>query len=109
MTINQPKEEKMGKENKPEMTIRAGTVRAAIWKNSSDKGDEYFTVSLSRGYKDGDDWKETNTYNRDDLMKAKVVLDKAVEFLFLDISPEIEQGSFRGRLEKERETNEKAR
>ena len=91
-------------ENTPEATIRAGGVKAVIWKNLSEGGKEYFTITLSRTYKDGDDWKETNSYGRDDLVKARLVLDKTIEALFLKVTPEITQEGFRGKLTNEKKS-----
>lgn len=52
-----------GDRSKPAFDRRLGAVRIAIWENDSDDGTPWWNVSLVRRYKDGDDWKETGTFN----------------------------------------------
>ena len=69
---------------KPEKIIRAGAVRASIWKNTSKNGqDEYYSIVLERRYKDGDEWKSTNRYGANDLPKAQLVLAKSFEYVVM--------------------------
>ncbi len=72
--------------NLPEKKFRAGAVTATIWKNTSNDGEsEYNTVSFERSYKDkNDEWQTTNSLRVNDLPKAKLVLEKAYEFLVLN-------------------------
>ena len=51
----------MPKENQPAAKFRLGYVTATVWKN----GDFYSTV-LSRSYKDGEDWKDTDQLSSGD-------------------------------------------
>jgi len=74
--------------NSPEKKIRAGAVSATVWSNegTSKTGEkvEYKTISLERNYKDKEgNWKSTNSFRVNDLPKAKLVLDKAYEYLIL--------------------------
>ncbi len=48
--------------NKPAYEKRLGSVRLAIWENSSN-GKPWFNVAITRRYKDGDDWKDATTFN----------------------------------------------
>ena len=81
----QPKVEEI--KNKPEMTFRAGGVKATIWNNSAMKDGkkiEYKTVSFDRSYKDKEDaWKTTNSLRSNDIPKAVLVLSKAFEYIAL--------------------------
>lgn len=61
---------------KPVHEIRLGAVKAALWKNDTDSGIR-FNVTLSRLYKDGDDWKNTDSFGRDDLLLVAKVADLA--------------------------------
>ena len=45
--------------NKPVHEIRLGSVRAAIWANITQNGVRH-SVTISRSYKVGNDWKKTN-------------------------------------------------
>jgi hypothetical protein len=62
--------------NRPAHSVRIGTIKAAIWENHS--GDNtWYSVTLSRGYKDGDQWKNSDSFNRDDLLVVAKVADQA--------------------------------
>jgi hypothetical protein len=62
--------------NRPVDKVRIGNISASIWRNSGEKGD-FYTVTLERSYKDGENWKSTHTLGRDDLLEAAKVLDRA--------------------------------
>ena len=62
--------------DKPVHEVRLGSVKAAIWKNASDKGVRY-NVTFERIYKDGDEWKATISFGRDDLLGLAKVADRA--------------------------------
>ncbi|MBU0470511.1 MAG: hypothetical protein KKA62_01140 [Nanoarchaeota archaeon] len=75
--------------NAPEKKFKAGTISATVWLNRSNKpngeSSEYRTISLERSYKDREDkWQSTNSLRTNDLPKAKVVLQKAYEFIVLN-------------------------
>lgn len=60
--------------NKPAATFRDGTLKATVWKNSSDKGD-FYSVDLVRGYKDNDgNWKDSTSLSGSDLLRAANLL-----------------------------------
>lgn len=61
---------------KPIYQVRFGAVRAAIWENVTDKGTRY-SVTMSRIYKDGDEWKHSESFGRDDLLLVAKVADQA--------------------------------
>ena len=56
----------------PEHTIRLRNIRAAIWKNTTEQGPRY-NVTVGRFYRDGDQWKTSETYGRDDLLVVSEV------------------------------------
>jgi hypothetical protein len=62
--------------NKPINEVRLASVKAAIWKNENENGAR-FTTKLSRIYKDGDTWKSTESFGRDDLLTVAKVADMA--------------------------------
>lgn len=58
---------------KPAHEIRLGRIKATLWENETEQGTRY-NVTVSRLYKDGDDWKNSTGFGRDDLpLVAKVV------------------------------------
>jgi len=61
---------------KPVQEIRLGRIRAAVWQNSSDKGVRH-NVTISRLYKDSDEWKDSSSFGRDDLLLVAKVADAA--------------------------------
>lgn len=65
----------MSKE-KPVHEVRIGAIKAAIWRNTTPSGIR-FNVTFGRLYKDGDDWKATDSFGRDDLLVLAKVADKA--------------------------------
>ncbi len=96
-TVNQPQ--------RPTTSIRAGGVKASIWENKTKDGNVYYSVSLTRSYKDADDkWQETNSYYRDDLPKVELVMRKAFEFIHLEVERQNgkSNGSFTEKIEEER-------
>ena len=62
--------------NKPAKEIRIGSICASIWANQHDSGISY-RVTLSRTYRDGEEWKRTEGFNRDDLLTLAKVADLA--------------------------------
>lgn len=67
--------------NKPVHEVRLGKVKACVWANSTEKGTRH-NVTLVRIYKDGDDWKESKTFGRDDLPLLMKVADLAHTWIF---------------------------
>ena len=61
---------------KPIREIRIGAIKAAIWENQT-VGSTRYNVTLSRLYKDGDNWKRTESFGRDDLLVLAKVADQA--------------------------------
>lgn len=78
-------EQKESAGNKPEKKFRAGAVSATIWKNKGKKANgeefEYSTISIDRNYKDGEDWKTSNSFRVNDLPKLGAVADLAYKYL----------------------------
>jgi hypothetical protein len=58
-----------------------GRVRAAIWENETQNGTRH-NVTLSRLYKDGDDWKDSTSFGRDDLPLVAKVVDQVHTWIF---------------------------
>jgi hypothetical protein len=61
---------------KPAHEIRLGRVKATIWANETENGTRH-NVTVSRIYKDGDEWKQTTSFGRDDLPLVAKVVDLA--------------------------------
>src|SRR5438132_1139983 len=61
---------------RPVHEVRLGRIRAAIWANQGDNG-TWYNVTLSRNYKDGDEWKSSASFGRDELLTLAKVADLA--------------------------------
>jgi len=62
--------------NKPVHQIRIGRIRAAIWANQTDSG-LWHNVTFERTYRDGEAWKSSDSYGRDDLLVLAKLADMA--------------------------------
>lgn len=60
----------------PVAKFRLGNVTATIWLN-----DKFYSTVLSKSYKDGDEWKETDQLGSGDLMNAVRVLQRSEDFI----------------------------
>jgi len=67
--------------NKPTHEVRLGAVKAAIWANDTKVGVRY-GVTFQRLYKDGEEWKTTDSFGRDDLPLIAKVADMAHTWIF---------------------------
>ena len=61
---------------KPVAEIRIGRVKAAIWPNETE-GRTRHMVTFSRLYKDGEQWKTTQSFGSNDLLVLAKVADQA--------------------------------
>lgn len=66
---------------RPVHEVRLGRIKAAVWANETDQGVRH-NVTLSRIYKDGDSWKSTESFSRDDLPLVSKVADMAHTWIF---------------------------
>ena len=57
----------MAKGEKPVYEERLGSIKATVWANQTKNGVMYNTT-ICRVYKDGDEWKDTGSFGRDDLL-----------------------------------------
>lgn len=67
--------------SRPILEIRLGLIKAAVWHNLTRAGERY-NVTLTRLFKNGDVWKESNHFGRDDLLLAAKVLDMAHTWIY---------------------------
>ena len=66
---------------RPVHELRLGRIRAAVWENSTQNGTRH-NVTVSRLYKDGDDWRDSTSFGRDDLPLLAKVADLAHSWIF---------------------------
>ena len=80
---------------KPVDEIRIGRVKATIWRNGTDEQPRH-NVTFSRLYKDGDQWKSTQSFGHNDLLVLAKVADLAHSRIFS--LPQEEETETRGRF-----------
>jgi hypothetical protein len=66
--------------NQPVHKIRHGAVSASIWRQESDKG-PMFNVTFQRAYKDGDAWKNSTSFGRNNLLVVSLIAARAYEWI----------------------------
>lgn len=76
---------------RPVHEIRLGRVRAAIWENQTANGVRH-NVALTRIYKDGDKWKDSASFGRDDLPLVAKVADLAHTWIFENAASNSDRG-----------------
>ena len=73
--------------HKPVHEIRLGNVMASIWLKQNPDITRH-NVTFRRMYKDGDKWKYTESFGREDLPKMGLLASKAYEWMFTSSATE---------------------
>lgn len=60
----------------PVQEFRIGLLKAAVWANQTNDGVRH-NVTFLRSYKDGEVWKTSNAFGRDDLLAVAKLADQA--------------------------------
>jgi hypothetical protein len=66
---------------RPVQEIRFGLIKAAIWENQTRNGLHY-KVTLVRLFKDGQSWRESTRFDRDDLPLVAKAADLAHTWIY---------------------------
>ena len=72
----------MAQKNKPVHEIRLGRIRLAIWANQTRADQVQFGITLSRIYRDGDRWNDSQTYYPDDLLVVSKIVHMAYVWIW---------------------------
>jgi hypothetical protein len=70
----------------PVHEIRVGMMKARIWQKRTRSGPRH-TVSIVRLFRNGDVWKESSRFGRDDIPVLRLLLDKAHTWIFCHTEP----------------------
>jgi hypothetical protein len=81
------KEIKKEIKNKPVTQFRAGQVTASIWateKELNNKKVTFYNVTIVKSYMDDEteEWKQTSSFNREDLVKVALITNKAIDYIY---------------------------
>ena len=63
--------------DRPVAEVRHGRIKAVIWLNAGEDGERWHTVQLLRLYRDGEQWRSTHSFGRNDLLVVAKVADLA--------------------------------
>jgi hypothetical protein len=66
--------------SQPVHKIRHGAVSASIWQKQTEKGD-MFNVTFQRAYRDGEDWKNSGSFGRRDLLVVSLIAARSFEWI----------------------------
>ena len=66
--------------NQPVHKIRHSAVSASIWRQETDKG-TVFNVTFQRSYKDGDTWKNSTSFGRNNLLVVSLIAARTFEWI----------------------------
>ena len=72
----------MGEKKRPTHEVILGRIRATIWANQTGDQDVWYNVTLSRLYKDENQWKDSSSFRRDDLPILAKAIDMAYEWVW---------------------------
>ena len=67
--------------NKPVQVFRHRQLSASIFENEAKNGGTFYSVSLQRAYKDGDEYRHSSSFSRDEIPVARHLLQNAWAFI----------------------------
>ena len=65
---------------KPEQTFQLGSAHASVFVNEGEQG-PFRTVTVQRRYKDGEEWKSSNSFTASQLAQAIAVMQRALDYV----------------------------
>ena len=66
---------------RPVHEVRIGSVKAAIWRNEGSTN-PWHSVTFERIYKDGEEWKSSASFGKDELLLLAKISDRAHTWIF---------------------------
>jgi len=72
--------------SKPEKRFKCGPISASIWSQSKTVNDQmgkFYSINIDKTYRDGDEWKHTNSFAAEDLPKVALVANEAYKHIRL--------------------------
>lgn len=79
--------------NRPVHRIRFGLVSASIFQNTSPEGQAFFNTTFERAYKEGEEWKHSKSFGRDDLLVLAKLGDLAHSWICNQLQGDVAQSS----------------
>ncbi|MBA4066543.1 MAG: hypothetical protein C0501_23130 [Isosphaera sp.] len=72
-----PEAEPKGDREPPAYVCRVGRIKAACWRNHHEVQGVWYSVTVSRTYKVGDEWRQATNFGKDDLLVVAEVCRQA--------------------------------
>ncbi len=76
--------------NAPVFSCRHRALKAAVWRNETDNG-TFFNVTVSRAYKEGEQWHESSSFGYDDVLIVAELLRTCHSFISREMTKQSEQ------------------
>jgi len=76
--------------NAPVFSCRHRALKAAVWRNETDSG-SFFNVTVSRSYKEGEQWHESSSFGYDDVLIVAELLRTCHSFISREMAKQSEQ------------------
>jgi hypothetical protein len=67
----------MASNAKPAHKLRNGALSVTIWRNEGGDKGPWYSATPSRSYKQGEEWKESDSFGSDDLLPLAKLIDQA--------------------------------
>jgi hypothetical protein len=85
--------------SQPAHSLRDGSLKLTIWRNTnSDKGTVFYTCNLTRGYRQEETWKETDSLGQDDMLPMMDLLREGYAWIKMQ-----KRAESKARKEKEKQ------
>jgi hypothetical protein len=67
---------------RPAHSLRMGALSATVWGNRRESGTTFYSVQLSRSYRDSnEEWQQSNYFNQADLLNVAKLAERAEEWI----------------------------
>jgi hypothetical protein len=81
---------------KPEAKFKSGAIQCTVWRQEVETEDgkkfDNYNFTIDRSYKDkNDEWKHTSSFRKRDTTNVIAVLNRVVDYLFIDEDSEDEE------------------
>jgi hypothetical protein len=80
------------KARKPAEKFRDGAIEVAVWRNENEKG-PWFSVTSTRSYKQGEEWKQSDNFGKDDILPLCKLLDQAHSWILNQLQQRSQQAA----------------
>ena len=80
-----------GEKTRPVHVVRFGSVRASVWANQTQTGVMH-SVTVTRSFKEGDEWHDSTSFARDEILLASKALNEAHSWIYSELAKSSREG-----------------